>query len=788
MIETDTLALRPHALSLTAPGAEGTYVLEIRTVWEPLADQAGSRLGRWIKRRRNPGAVDGERPPAVPGGGQPPTAGPAAARQGRPRRPRRRPGGRRLRPGPDRRPPGLGLGPGGGRHRRPPRLVDPRRRLDRAGRARAVPRPDRPPFRRRDPRPERRVGPGLVERRAQGGPPRAAPPPDPDRDRRPPRRPRRRPCSPRRPRARGRKGGWCSTPAASGPPILEGAAPATFSWPVWPDSEAPVLVVANRGGSAPVQLGLVTLTELAELPPGPPRRDPGRALGLHLADARGLDRFGGGDPPGPGRPPGPGPEPGRLPGARRGLRGRPARRPGRSGRPPGPRRAGRGRLRRARPARPPAPGPGPRKGLDAWVDVAFDGALPGLPPADAAEAAARKLVRVDRRGVVAGPAAYQPIHPAVREAMARKVAEAVAPRRARPNLLGALVRLGPGSTLPGGPDSGLDDASWARFVASVFEPGPARRVPGQGADDPGRFDARARFVEGAGKIPWLAWRAREVASVYAGLADAARRAAPGAALAVVTPGLEPGPAGDEARRVDLAGLGPSQAWRGVGPRPGRLADRRGGPAGPPWGRAVDRRPRPRPGHQPRARRPGRRPGRPGDPDRRRGSIPPRSALRLAARPLGRRHGRRRAPGPRPGGARRPAGPRRGVDRRRPGRPAPAGSPGSSPPCPGPTPACPSPGSPRAWWPGSGMRAARRSWRWPTTRPIRSSSKSSSKGPRRRRSTTWAGASGSTRRRGRGRSASSWSCRASASRRRGWTRPRSAPARSCRTAAWRSWTG
>jgi hypothetical protein len=33
---------------------------------------------------------------------------------------------------------------------------------------------------------------------------------------------------------------------------------------------------------------------------------------------------------------------------------------------------------------------------------------------------------------------------------------------------------------------------------------------------------------------------------------------------VVTPGLDPGPVGDEARRVDLAGLGPSQGWSGVG--------------------------------------------------------------------------------------------------------------------------------------------------------------------------------------------------------------------------------
>ena len=148
--------------------------------------------------------------------------------------------------------------------------------------------------------------------------------------------------------------------------------------------------------------------------------------------------------------------------------------------------------------------------------------------------------------------------------MARKLADAVAPRKARPNLAGALVRLGPGSTLPGGPDAGLDDPTFARFVAAAFEPGSATRVPGQGSADPLRFEARARYVEGGGRLPWLAWRSKEVASIYASLALAARESAPGATLAVSTPGLEPGPAGDEARRVDLAGLGPGHAWRGVG--------------------------------------------------------------------------------------------------------------------------------------------------------------------------------------------------------------------------------
>ena len=65
-------------------------------------------------------------------------------------------------------------------------------------------------------------------------------------------------------------------------------------------------------------------------------------------------------------------------------------------------------------------------------------------------------------------------------------------------------------------------------------------------------------------MPWLTWRSRAIASLYTELAEAAQAASPGSVLAVVTPGLDEGPAGTEARRVDRAGLAPSQAWRSVG--------------------------------------------------------------------------------------------------------------------------------------------------------------------------------------------------------------------------------
>ena len=65
-------------------------------------------------------------------------------------------------------------------------------------------------------------------------------------------------------------------------------------------------------------------------------------------------------------------------------------------------------------------------------------------------------------------------------------------------------------------------------------------------------------------MPWLTWRSRAIASLYNEMAEAAQTAAPGAVLVVVTPGLDQGAAGIEARRVDRAGLAPSHAWRSVG--------------------------------------------------------------------------------------------------------------------------------------------------------------------------------------------------------------------------------
>ncbi|MFO0956038.1 MAG: hypothetical protein U0800_01080 [Isosphaeraceae bacterium] len=126
-----------------------------------------------------------------------------------------------------------------------------------------------------------------------------------------------------------------------------------------------------------------------------------------------------------------------------------------------------------------------------------------------------------------------------------------------------LVRLGPTPTLPGSPDTGLDDDTFARFVREKLDDAAARSVPGLGGDA-GRFAARHQFLSGPARLPWLAWRAGRVAALYAKMARSIRQGPSGPVLVVATPGMDDGPAGQEARRADLAGLPADQAWRNVG--------------------------------------------------------------------------------------------------------------------------------------------------------------------------------------------------------------------------------
>ena len=85
-----------------------------------------------------------------------------------------------------------------------------------------------------------------------------------------------------------------------------------------------------------------------------------------------------------------------------------------------------------------------RQGYSLWLELDFDGpdALPGCPPPIRAEAVRRGLVRVDRQGRADGPA-YHPLHPEVREAMKRRVIQALTRTRAVPTGTTAGVRARP---------------------------------------------------------------------------------------------------------------------------------------------------------------------------------------------------------------------------------------------------------------------------------------------------------------------------------------------------------
>ena len=142
-----------------------------------------------------------------------------------------------------------------------------------------------------------------------------------------------------------------------------------------------------------------------------------------------------------------------------------------------------------------------RKWLFRWLELDFDrdDALPELPTVDSAEGSPWHR-NVDRQGRADGPA-YNPLHPEVCAAMKRRVIGAIASERSGLNERGRsgsglVIRLGPGPTLLGTPDTGLDDETFERFVRETFSPDTVRNIPGLGNADSERFAVRSRVLGG----------------------------------------------------------------------------------------------------------------------------------------------------------------------------------------------------------------------------------------------------------------------------------------------------
>jgi hypothetical protein len=358
-----------------------------------------------------------------------------------------------------------------------------------------------------------------------------------------------------------------STAVAAGEGAGGGEArPVTCSWIVWPGASEPVLLLVNRGWAAPVRVQSVQLEELpATLPRAELVASPaggGRGLGFVVSTPGGLGRFATSAPDGLHD----------AAGTARNLAQYMAHCGGTTAVLPDSLadREARGAL--GGQASEDALGPDRLAttlgvlgslGLDAWVDLDPLGAWPGLPPAEAPASLESGLSRPAPHG---GPPLYSPLHPDVRKAMVRRVGETMALRAKHGNLAGVLVRLGDGPTLLGPPDAEVDDATYARFVGDTFggQAGSAQAIPGRGDTDPGRFAARRKFLDGPGTAPWALWRSRELGRLYAELATAAADAGPGVRLAVATPLVDRGEAGQVARRLDAAGQAPLDAWKSLG--------------------------------------------------------------------------------------------------------------------------------------------------------------------------------------------------------------------------------
>jgi hypothetical protein len=340
-----------------------------------------------------------------------------------------------------------------------------------------------------------------------------------------------------------------------------------FSWIVWPDHPAPVLVVFNRGERSAVTLKAVNMEEYAGDPPAAriteTHPNAPRNLALQLSSPDVFDRFGG-----------------TVDGAAfidrfsltRNLRGY-VLHCGASSVVVPDSLADR-RIRKALDGQYDEDSLGPDTlevllrtlsvdGISVVLEVGLDGPIDNLPAPDSDEARTRGLSRIDAKGHVHS-SAYQLLRPEVRTAAARHFARVLEPGSRHKNLAGLQLPLGPGSSLLGPIETGIDDWTYSEFVRAKFPAQAASQIPGLSDQSVDRFTARARFVTGAGRTAWLEWRAEQLGLVYSELAAEVAKSAPGATLLIVTPCLDEGLAGKEARRVDQLGEPADLAWQALG--------------------------------------------------------------------------------------------------------------------------------------------------------------------------------------------------------------------------------
>ncbi len=166
---------------------------------------------------------------------------------------------------------------------------------------------------------------------------------------------------------------------------------------------------------------------------------------------------------------------------------------------------------------------------------------------------------------------YNILDPRVQDACAAVLAELAARVRDEPTVSGlALVIPHDGWLHCPGVASGLDDATFARFLAAVGPVAAGVEPAGQPAGQE-RFATRAALVEGPLREPWLEWRAAEIARFHHRLADAVRAVNPDWTLAILPTTLFT--SGEQAARfrpLVPSAAGDADARREVGFDPARI--------------------------------------------------------------------------------------------------------------------------------------------------------------------------------------------------------------------------